>query len=131
MLASRLEDDSMSYDVFSPFLYYANLAPASGEDLLEIAQSSQSTGHEHLMLQSITYCSPQPLAGSQRHLQLLKAIAVAQKDLLLSLQLPLPVETIHLHPLPTEALARPDRHYETVTWAPDTAPVAPVTPSQN
>ena len=31
MLASRLEDDSMSYDVFSPILYYANLAPASGE----------------------------------------------------------------------------------------------------
>ena len=52
----------MSYDVFSPILYYA---PASGEDLLEMAQSSQSTGHEHLMLQSIKYCSPQPLAGSQ------------------------------------------------------------------
>lgn len=34
MLASRLEDDSMSYDMFSPILYYANLAPASGEDLL-------------------------------------------------------------------------------------------------
>jgi len=65
MLASRLEGDSMSYDVFSPILYYANLAPASGEDLLEMAQSSQSTGHEHLMLQSITYCLPQPLAGSQ------------------------------------------------------------------
>lgn len=48
MLASRLEDDSMSYDVFSPIFYYANLAPASGEDLLEMAQS---TGHEHLMLQ--------------------------------------------------------------------------------
>jgi hypothetical protein len=65
MLTSRLEDDLMSYDVFSPILYYANLAPASGEDLLEMAQSSQSTGHEHLMLQSLTYCSPQPLAGSQ------------------------------------------------------------------
>src|ERR1700728_4693891 len=37
ILASRLEDDSMSYDVFSPILYYANLAPASGEDLLEMA----------------------------------------------------------------------------------------------
>jgi len=66
MLASRLEDDSMSYGVFSPILYYANLAPASGEDLLEMAQSFRSTEHEHLMLQSITYCSPQPLAGSQR-----------------------------------------------------------------
>ena len=52
MLASRLEDDSMSCDVFSPILYYANLAPVSGEDHLEMAQSSQSTGHEHLMLQS-------------------------------------------------------------------------------
>jgi hypothetical protein len=51
MLASRLEDDSMSYDMFSPILYYANLAPASGEDLLGMAQSFQSTGHEHLMLQ--------------------------------------------------------------------------------
>jgi hypothetical protein len=65
MLASRLEDDSMSYGVFSPILYYANLAPASGEDLMEVTQSSQSTGHEHLMLQSITYFLPQPLAGSQ------------------------------------------------------------------
>jgi hypothetical protein len=62
MLASRLEDDSMSYDVFCPILYYA---PASGEGLLEMAQSSQSTGHEYLMLQSITYFLPQPLAGSQ------------------------------------------------------------------
>jgi hypothetical protein len=51
MLASRLEDDSMSYDMFSPILYYANLTPASDEDLLEMAQSFQSTGHEHLMLQ--------------------------------------------------------------------------------
>jgi hypothetical protein len=65
MPASCLEDDSMSYDVFSPIIYYANLAPPSGEDLLEMAQSSQSTRHEYLMLQSITYCSPQPLAGSQ------------------------------------------------------------------
>jgi hypothetical protein len=33
--------------MFSPILlYYANLAPASGEDLLEMAQSFQSTGHE-------------------------------------------------------------------------------------
>ena len=46
MLAIRWADDSMSYDVFSPILYYANLAPASGEDLLEMAQSSQSTGHD-------------------------------------------------------------------------------------
>ena len=51
MLTSRLEDDSMSYDVFSSILYYANLAPASGEDLLEMVQSSQSMGHEHMMLQ--------------------------------------------------------------------------------
>jgi hypothetical protein len=36
---------------FSPILYYANLAPANGEDLLEMAQSFRSTGHEHLMLQ--------------------------------------------------------------------------------
>ena len=41
MLASRLEDDSMSYDVFSPILYYANLAPASDEDLLEGAKFSE------------------------------------------------------------------------------------------
>lgn len=41
MLASRLEDDSMSYDMFSPILYYANLAPASGEDLLEGAKFSE------------------------------------------------------------------------------------------
>ena len=39
MLAGCLEDDSMSYDVFSPILYYANLVPASGEDLLEMAQT--------------------------------------------------------------------------------------------
>ena len=31
MLASRLKDNSMSYDVFSPILYYANLAPASDD----------------------------------------------------------------------------------------------------
>ena len=40
MFASRLEDDSMSYDVFSPTLYYAKLAPANDEDLLEGAKFS-------------------------------------------------------------------------------------------
>lgn len=41
MLDSRLEDDSMSYNVFSPILYYANLAPASGDDFLEGAKFSE------------------------------------------------------------------------------------------
>jgi hypothetical protein len=54
MLASRLENDSMSYDVFPLIPHYANLAPASSENLLEIAQGFQSTGHEHLMLQSVS-----------------------------------------------------------------------------
>lgn len=31
MLASRLKDDLMSYDVFFPILYYTNLASASGD----------------------------------------------------------------------------------------------------
>ena len=63
MFAGRLDDDSMSYDVFSPILLLRE--PGACEDLLEMAQSSHSTGHEYLMLQSITYFSPQPLAGSQ------------------------------------------------------------------
>jgi hypothetical protein len=64
MLAGRLEDDLMNYDVFSPIPHYTNLAPASGENLLEMARSCRSTGHEHLMLQSIMYCSPQQLPDS-------------------------------------------------------------------
>ena len=35
---------------FLSILYYANLAPASGEDLVKMAQRFQSTGHEHLIV---------------------------------------------------------------------------------
>ena len=35
---------------FLSILYYANLAPASGEDLVKMAQSFQSTEHEHLLV---------------------------------------------------------------------------------
>jgi hypothetical protein len=56
VLVSRLEDDFMSSDVFYLTTYYANLALASGENLLEMAKGSRSPKHEHLILQSIIYC---------------------------------------------------------------------------
>jgi hypothetical protein len=39
MLASRLGDESVGYDVFSPAPHSADLTPASGENLLEMMQS--------------------------------------------------------------------------------------------
>jgi hypothetical protein len=35
MLASCLEDNLISYNIFSPILYYANLVLANNEDLLK------------------------------------------------------------------------------------------------
>ena len=48
MPASRWEDGPVGYNMFSPVSRYANPAPAGGESP-DMAHSSRSTGHEHLI----------------------------------------------------------------------------------